>query len=79
MSTLNGHTQCVSSVVWKDPQSLYSASWDHTIRRWDISTGENTWDMVPRFSFAYFSYINPFYHQSERFKLLFSYRRVERH
>ncbi|XP_078430207.1 transducin/WD40 repeat-like superfamily protein [Wolffia australiana] len=46
VSTLNGHTQCVSSVVWAEPQSLYSASWDHSVRRWDISTGGNTWNMV---------------------------------
>ncbi|CAA6657396.1 unnamed protein product [Spirodela intermedia] len=38
--------ECVSSVVWTERQTLYSASWDHSIRRWDVSTGENTWNMV---------------------------------
>lgn len=59
MSTLNGHTQCVSSVVWTERQTLYSASWDHSVRRWDISTGENTWNMVRKifYPFSFFSCI----------------------
>eukprot|EP00897_Mesotaenium_endlicherianum_P005871 jgi/Mesen1/5311/ME000264S04333 len=38
-ATLEGHTQCVSSVAWPDSDSLYSASWDHSLRSWDASTG----------------------------------------
>ncbi|MQL73330.1 hypothetical protein Taro_005671 [Colocasia esculenta] len=45
ISTFNGHTQCVSSVVWAERQTIYSASWDHSVRRWDVSTGENSWNM----------------------------------
>ncbi|XP_010939153.1 ribosome biogenesis protein WDR12 homolog [Elaeis guineensis] len=45
-STLVGHTQCVSSVVWPELQTIYSASWDHSIRQWDVQTGNETWNMV---------------------------------
>ncbi|KAF3323379.1 ribosome biogenesis protein WDR12 isoform X1 [Carex littledalei] len=45
-STLMGHTQCVSAVTWPDPDVLYSASWDHSIRQWDIPSGKETWTMV---------------------------------
>ncbi|KAJ4826080.1 WD repeat-containing protein 12 [Turnera subulata] len=39
-STLVGHTQGVSSVVWPERDSVFSASLDHTIRRWDVETGK---------------------------------------
>ncbi|GMH21763.1 hypothetical protein Nepgr_023605 [Nepenthes gracilis] len=45
VSTLVGHSQCVSSVVWPQPETIYSASWDHSIRRWDIETGRDSWNM----------------------------------
>lgn len=45
VSTLVGHTQCVSSVVWPEYGKIYSASWDHSIRRWDIETGKDTINM----------------------------------
>ncbi|PKU70194.1 ribosome biogenesis protein WDR12 homolog isoform X1 [Dendrobium catenatum] len=43
---LVGHTQCVSSVVWPESQTIYSASWDHSIRTWDVQTGKATLNMV---------------------------------
>ncbi|PIA61940.1 hypothetical protein AQUCO_00200139v1 [Aquilegia coerulea] len=46
VSTLAGHTQCVSSVAWPEHERIYSASWDHLIRRWDIKTGQSSWDVV---------------------------------
>lgn len=45
VSTLVGHTQCVSSVVWPEYGTIYSASWDHSIRRWDVETGKDTINM----------------------------------
>lgn len=43
---LVGHTQCVSSVVWPESQTIYSASWDHSIRSWDVQSGKATLNMV---------------------------------
>ncbi|OIV90218.1 hypothetical protein TanjilG_01414 [Lupinus angustifolius] len=44
-TTLVGHTQCVSSVLWPQRDSIYSASWDHSIRKWDVETGKNLSDI----------------------------------
>lgn len=51
VSTLVGHTQNVSSVVWPEHGTIYSASWDHSIRRWDVETGKDTLNMVYQISF----------------------------
>ncbi|KNA05180.1 hypothetical protein SOVF_192760 [Spinacia oleracea] len=45
VSTLVGHTNCVSSVIWPLDETIYSASWDHSIRIWDAETGSATWTM----------------------------------
>lgn len=39
---LKGHTQCVSAIVWRESDSIHSASWDHSLRIWDVETGANT-------------------------------------
>jgi ribosome biogenesis protein YTM1 len=44
-TTLVGHTQCVSSVVWPQRETIYSASWDHSIRKWDVEHGKNVSDI----------------------------------
>ena len=46
VSTLMGHTQCVSCVVWPQHETIYSASWEHSVRRWDVETGKNLSDIV---------------------------------
>ena len=46
VSTLVGHTQCVSCVVWPQHETIYSASWDHSARRWDVETGKDLSDIV---------------------------------
>lgn len=40
--TLEGHSQCVSSVDWFEKDTIYSASWDHSVRSWDVETGFNS-------------------------------------
>jgi ribosome biogenesis protein YTM1 len=34
-----GHTQCVSALVWPHPAAIYSGSWDMSIRLWDTHKG----------------------------------------
>ncbi|XP_037070414.1 ribosome biogenesis protein WDR12 homolog [Pollicipes pollicipes] len=37
--TLSDHKQGVSSLSWLSPSELASASWDHTIKIWDVELG----------------------------------------
>lgn len=45
VSTFVGHTNSVSSVVWRQFSTIYSASWDNSIRRWDVETGKALMNM----------------------------------
>ncbi|KAF7822417.1 ribosome biogenesis protein WDR12-like protein [Senna tora] len=45
VSTLVGHTQNVSAVAWPLRDTIYSASWDHSVRKWDVETGKDLSDI----------------------------------
>ncbi|XP_040967934.1 uncharacterized protein [Gossypium hirsutum] len=46
VSTLVGHTQCLSYMVWPQHDTIYKASWDHSIRKWGVGTGKDLSDIL---------------------------------
>ncbi|KAG2489040.1 hypothetical protein HYH03_012478 [Edaphochlamys debaryana] len=36
---LRGHLHCVSCLAWPEEGALFSGGWDHSVRRWDVSSG----------------------------------------
>ena len=42
--TLTKHTDIVWSIAFKDNSTLISGSRDHTLRAWNVDTGEQRWD-----------------------------------
>jgi len=45
LQSLEGHTGAVTALVYPHPSALYSGGMDHTLRQWDVSTGQvsNQW------------------------------------
>lgn len=36
---MKGHKEAISTVQWTDDDEILSASWDHTLKIWDIEYG----------------------------------------
>ena len=48
-ATFQGHTQVVGALDWAERDTIYSASWDHSLRIWDVETAVNTQTLVSLF------------------------------
>jgi ribosome biogenesis protein YTM1 len=40
LAPLMGHVHCVSALAWPRRELLLSGGWDHSVRRWDLTAGE---------------------------------------
>jgi len=58
LQTLGGHKEAVSGLAWLDKTELASASWDHTIKIWDMELGGLKHELVGNKAFFSLSY-NP--------------------
>ncbi|EFJ22134.1 hypothetical protein SELMODRAFT_175982 [Selaginella moellendorffii] len=45
-TTHKEHTQCVAALEWPEDRYIFSASWDHSFRQWDVETSINTLTMT---------------------------------
>jgi len=58
MQTLGGHKEAVSGLAWLGEGDLASASWDHTIKIWDMEMGGLKTELVGNKAFFSISYSN---------------------
>lgn len=56
--TLEGHREAISSVQWIDSSTVISASWDHTIKVWDLNVKAIKSEIPGNKSFFGVSYSN---------------------
>lgn len=40
--TLGGHTESISTCQWMDDKTACTGSWDHSIKLWDLYSGQET-------------------------------------
>lgn len=54
--TLAGHNEAIAAIQWTDSDEICSASWDHTIRLWNVELGGMKEQLVGNKSFFDMSY-----------------------
>jgi len=58
ITTLGGHKEAVSGLAWLGEGELASASWDHTVKIWDMEMGGLKGELVGNKAFFSISYSN---------------------
>ncbi|KAJ5074593.1 ribosome biogenesis protein wdr12 [Anaeramoeba ignava] len=44
IASLRGHTQAVSAAIWPSQSSIYTTSYDYTIKKWDVEKQSLVWE-----------------------------------
>lgn len=56
--TLQGHRESVSGIQWMDSETVLTASWDHTMKIWDLNLEGIKTEITGNKSFFDISYSN---------------------